>query len=64
MAQLTLGTEETKVLAETLRSFLSDLRMEVSHTDSYDFREMLKRREEVLGGILAELERQEPEAAP
>lgn len=48
MLELNLDEEEASILAEVLGNDLSDLRMEIAHTDSWDFREMLKRRKAVL----------------
>lgn len=55
MVQITLDTEEAEFLATALRSYLSDLRMEVAGTDSYDFREALKKQEAVLNHVLEQL---------
>jgi hypothetical protein len=55
MAQITLDAEEAEYLATALRSYLSDLRMEVAGTDSYDFREALKKQEAVLNHVLEQL---------
>ena len=38
--------------AEALESYLSDLRMEIADTDSYDFRQGLKRRKATLLKVL------------
>lgn len=48
MLNLKLNETEGKVLAETLDSSLSRLGDEISHTDSIDYREFLKKRREVL----------------
>jgi len=53
--QLNLTTEEAKVLNEILTSYLSDLRMEISHTDSGFFRESLKEKEILLKKIIQDL---------
>ncbi len=55
MAQITLDAEEAQYLARALRSYISDLRMEVAGTDSYDFREALKKQEAVLNHVLEQL---------
>jgi hypothetical protein len=55
MPSLTLEREESEMLREILESYLSDLRMEVADTDSYDFREMLKRKEVFLKDLLTRL---------
>ena len=52
MIQLDITEEERQVLAGVLQSYLSDLRMEIANTDSYDFRQLLKDRKEVLEKVL------------
>ena len=56
MTQLTLDDETAAVLADALRSYLSDFHSEISGTDSFDYRAALKRREQLLTGILHQLE--------
>lgn len=51
--ELTLG--ERKIFVDILDTCLSDLRMEIGHTDRQDFREMLKRRKKVLRKVLEKL---------
>ncbi len=48
MIDLKLNNTEKKVLSETLERSLSQLRDEISHTDSVEYRDMLKKRKEVL----------------
>lgn len=55
MMQLALDAQEASVLAEALRSYLSDLRSEVAATDSFDYREALKQQETTLTRILDDL---------
>lgn len=55
MFQLELNETEHQALVEALRSFLSELRTEVSHTDRQAYRQQLKSREEVLKTVLARL---------
>ena len=50
-----LDDEETAVLAQALRSYLSDLAGEISHTDSAEFREQLKHERDVLQRITESL---------
>jgi CBS domain-containing protein len=57
VARLELTAEEGETLGFVLRSYLGDLRMEIADTDLFEFRERLKRREEILKRILAELDR-------
>ena len=56
MITITLNDEEARVLADTLTHDLSELRMEISHTDSLDFREGLKSKKAALRRILEALE--------
>jgi hypothetical protein len=48
MVRIELEPEEQQILATVLASYLSDLRMEISHTDRADFRDMLKERKAVV----------------
>ncbi len=57
MAQLSLTAEEGEVLGRALETYLSDLRMEIAGTDSFEMREALKGQEEVLTRILQDLGR-------
>ena len=50
-----LAPEEADVLAEVLSEYLSDLRMEISDTDSMDFRTQLKRKQALLKDVLAKI---------
>jgi hypothetical protein len=43
-----LTDEEAEILKSVLEEYISELRMEVSNTDSMDFREDLKRKEAIL----------------
>lgn len=51
MIDLKLNNTEKKVLRETLTSSLSLLHDEIRHTDSAEYRDMLKKRQEVLTKI-------------
>ena len=55
MIEMKLTTEEATTLKNVLRSYLSDLRMEIADTDSMDFRDKLKRKEVVLKKLIDEL---------
>ena len=55
MLQIRFTQEESAMLREILESYLSDLRMEISHTDLLDFREGLKKREVFLKSVLEKL---------
>ncbi|MCU0634084.1 MAG: hypothetical protein MUE41_04340 [Gemmatimonadaceae bacterium] len=54
---LTFTRAEADLLRELLEGALSDLRMEIADTDSYDFRQALKRKESLLHRILDDLSR-------
>jgi hypothetical protein len=43
------------VLEETLDEYLSELRAEIARTDSYEYRQQLKRREAFLRKILQQI---------
>lgn len=64
MAQIDLTPEETELLVDVVRGSLSELRMEIGHTDSVDFREVLKLRKEMLLRILGALGAEELETEP
>jgi hypothetical protein len=48
MIQLQLNENERAILVELLETCISDLRVEITGTDSLDYKEMLKQRKEVL----------------
>jgi len=52
---LTLEPREAEVLKRVLAGYLGDLRMEVSGTDSYEYREDLKADELAIKGVLMKL---------
>jgi hypothetical protein len=56
MKMVDLTDEEIEILVAVLRSYLSDLRMEIADTDSLAFREILKRRKTVLLKAIGSLE--------
>ncbi len=53
--QLNLSSTEATVLREVLTAHLAALRVEIGHTDHREFRDMLRRRDDVLERILAQL---------
>jgi hypothetical protein len=55
MMLLELNESEEKVLADTLDSSLSMLGNEISHTDTYEYREFLKERKEILVSLRKKL---------
>ena len=52
ITQLELNPEEHEVLVPALEREVNDLTDEISHTDNGEFKDMLKHRRIVLGGIL------------
>jgi hypothetical protein len=48
MVQIAVSPEEAAVLRDVLEDYLSDLRMEIADTERMEFREHLKKREEIL----------------
>ncbi len=52
MLDLDLTGDEIDELRHVLESYLSDLRMEIADTDSFDFRAMLKQRKQVITKVL------------
>jgi hypothetical protein len=49
---LQLTDEEVEAIRSALASYLSDLRMEIADTDRKAMRDQLKRREDLLAGVL------------
>ncbi len=56
MIKCDLSPDEINILKEILESEISDLSMEISHTDRKDFRETLKTHRKVLQKLLSALE--------
>lgn len=52
MITIDLTSEEQGMLVEMLETRLADLRMEISDTDSLDFRNELKKRKEALAKLI------------
>ncbi len=57
MATVELDKKELEVLKEILWSYLGDLRFEIADTDSKDWRDYLKDKEEVIKRVIPKLER-------
>jgi hypothetical protein len=55
MLHISLSLDDALVLREVIESSLVDLRKEIWHTDSREFRDLLKRRCESLERTLDEL---------
>jgi len=53
IVRLDLSAEESEALLWVLEDYVSDLRMEVSHTDNMTFREVLKAKEALLNRLIA-----------
>lgn len=57
MLQLELDEQGQEMLTEVLKSFLAELRNEVSHTDRRAYRDRLKAQAHLIEAILGKLER-------
>jgi uncharacterized membrane protein YdbT with pleckstrin-like domain len=55
MIQLELTTEEAQHLKEEVKTRLTELDHEIAHTDSVNFKDMLKRRRESVSKLLEKL---------
>jgi len=53
--ELNLDQNEVAALTRILEQYLSDLRMEVGGTESYDMRQGLKKDEEMIKSLLGKL---------
>ena len=60
MPTISLSSEELAVVRHALSGYLSDLRMEVHATDSFDMREELKHEEGLLNRIISEIDKHLP----
>jgi hypothetical protein len=56
MVHMQLSAEEALLLREIIESYLGDLRAEVHHTETVEYREGLKHREATLKKLLEQLE--------
>lgn len=56
MIPLNLTPEEHRILVEVLSADISNLGMEISNTDSQDYRQALKERRQTLAKVLHALE--------
>lgn len=52
---INLNQEETTLLHEILETYLGDLRVEIHHTHTYEYKEQLHHEEAVLLGLLNRL---------
>lgn len=55
MMQLELDDREQEMLTDVLRSFLSEMRTEISHTDRRAYRERLKDQDLLIKQILSKV---------
>ena len=62
--QLELDAADADLLERLLDGRLGDLRMEISNTDDYDFRQGLKEDEARIKALLARLRQGRPEGQP
>jgi hypothetical protein len=53
--QLEVSDPEQQLLAQILDQALRDLKEEIYHTETYDYKEELKKREAVLIGLLGKV---------
>lgn len=54
--QLSIGPEEAPLLQRILTQYLSELKLEISNTEKYEWRQSMKRDEELVKGLIARLE--------
>ena len=57
--KITLSESEKEILSEVLESYLSDMGMEITDTDSMDYREKLKAKRNVIRKILQDIRKPE-----
>ncbi len=62
--ELTLNSEEVRLLRRLLETRLGDLRMEIAATEDYELRQALHRDEAMLRDIIARLDEAHSGAAP
>ena len=60
MSYLELNELEQEALAEVLKTFLSELKTDVTHTDRQAYRERLKEQEHWVKRILSKLDQAPP----
>ncbi len=53
--RLDLNKSEEQVLADSLELTLKQLQDEIAHTDAFDYRELLKKRKEILQNVRGKL---------
>ena len=55
MDTINLTDNEITVVRDVIQNYLSELHTEISHTDDRDFKAALRRRQDLLQGILQKL---------
>jgi len=55
MDAIELTEAETSTLRDVIQNYLSELHSEISHTDDRDFKGALRKRQELLQGMLEKL---------
>jgi len=60
MRTLELTDEEVEILSDLTQRHLHELDLEVLHTDTHNFKEKLKHRQQVLAGVLRKISTLEP----
>jgi hypothetical protein len=58
MIQLNLSEDEMLVLKDLVETCLADLREEIHSTDNLDYKEMLKKRREIVIKLQQEIEKE------
>jgi len=56
MSNLQLEEQDSALLADVIRSYLNELHSEITHTDDYDLRQALHRKQERLQALLGQLD--------
>ena len=64
MKTVYLSTEEQELLLDLLQCCLSDLRLEITRTDHWDFKRRLRERKSTLTQLLEKLEAAKSEVEP
>jgi hypothetical protein len=59
-----LDDRDSQLILEVLRNTLSDLRMTISDTENYDWRQQMKRDEEQIKSIISRLEASVQQTTP
>jgi hypothetical protein len=60
METLNLTDAEARALHSVVKTYLSELQMEISHTDDRDYKAQLKQQQETLQVVLLKLAAKEP----